>query len=85
MNSVGASSISALILTDVRREEILQSRHEHLDLEKGSLFLPKTRNGRSRHVVLNDAAIDVCKSAPRLDNSTWIFSWQRPDDGCCGC
>jgi integrase len=78
MNPVAASAISALILTGLRREEILQSRHEHLDLENGSLFLPKTKNGRSRYVVLNDAAIDVFKSAPRRDDSPWIFPGKDP-------
>ena len=78
MNPVAASAISALLLTGLRREEILQSRHENLDLEKGLLFLPKTENGRSRYVVLNDAAIDVFKSAPRLDDSPWIFPGKDP-------
>jgi integrase len=78
MNRVAASAIAALILTGLRREEILQSRHEHLDLEKGSLYLPKTKNGRSRHVVLNDAAIEVFKSAPRMLDSPWIFPGKDP-------
>jgi len=78
MNQVAARAISALILTGLRREEILQSRHEHLDLERGSLFLPKTKNGRSRHVVLNDAAIAVFKSATRVGDSPWIFPGKDP-------
>jgi integrase len=80
MNPVAAHAICALILTGLRREEILQSRHEHLnlDLEKGSLYLPKTKNGRSRHVVLNDAAIAVFKSAPRVADSPWIFPGKDP-------
>lgn len=78
MNRVASHAISALILTGLRREEILQSRHEHLDLEKGSLYLPKTKNGRSRHVVLNDAAIAVFESAPRIDDSPWIFPGKDP-------
>jgi hypothetical protein len=49
-----------------------------LDLDKGSLYLPKTKNGRSRHVVLNDAAIHIFKSAPRMLDSPWIFPGKEP-------
>lgn len=77
-NKVAARAIAALILTGLRREEVLQSRYEHLDLSKGSLYLPKTKNGRSRHVVLNDAALEVFKSAPRVPNSPWIFPGKDP-------
>lgn len=78
INPVAASAISALILTGLRREEILQSRHEHLDLEKGALFLPKTKSGRSRYVVLNDAAVEVFRNAPRVSGSPWIFPGKDP-------
>jgi integrase len=78
INRVASHAISALVLTELRREEILQSRHVHLDLEKGSLYLPKTKNGRSRHVVLNDAAIAVFKNAPRIVGSPWIFPGKDP-------
>ena len=78
MNSVAASAINALILTGLRREEVLQSRHENLDLEAGSLYLPKTKNGKSRHVVLNDAAIAVFKNAPHVIGSPWIFPGKDP-------
>ncbi|WP_244937438.1 tyrosine-type recombinase/integrase, partial [Methylobacterium crusticola] len=78
MNVVAGHAISALILTGLRREEILQSRHEHLDLEKRSLYLPHTKSGRSRHVVLNDAAMEVFKSVPRAADSPWIFFGKNP-------
>ncbi|MBA5685927.1 site-specific integrase [Rugamonas apoptosis] len=78
MNRVAANAISALILTGLRREEILRSRHEHLDLEKKSLFLPKTKSGKSRHVALNDAALQIFKSTPRIDGSPWIFPGKDP-------
>jgi integrase len=78
MNIVAGYAISALILTGLRREEILQSRYEHLDLAKRSLYLPHTKSGRSRHVVLNDAAMEVFKSVPRVADSPWIFFGKDP-------
>ncbi len=78
MNRVAGNAISALILTGLRREEVLRSRHEHLDLEKKSLYLPKTKNGRSRHVALNDAALKIFKAMPRVGDSPWIFPGKDP-------
>jgi integrase len=78
MNRVAGNAISALILTGLRREEILRSRHEHLDLEKKSLYLPKTKSGKSRHVALNDAALAIFKATPRINGSPWIFPGKDP-------
>jgi len=72
-NIYAASAIQFLILTGVRREEALKARWEHIDLEKGLLFLPHTKSGRSRHVVLNDAALAVISSLPRVSESPWVF------------
>lgn len=79
VNASASHAIRALILTGLRREEILKSRYEHLDLEKGSLYLPHTKSGRSRYVVLNDAAIEVFKSVPRIVDSPWIFPGRGTD------
>ena len=77
-NVFAANAVCALLLTGLRREEILKSRYEHLDLEKGSLFLPHTKSGRSRHVVLNDAAMVVFRRLPRVPGSPWIFPGKDP-------
>ncbi len=78
MNPVASSAICALILTGLRREEILQSRHENLNLVEGTLYLYKVKNGRPRTVVLNDAAIEVFKNVPRFPDSPWIFFGKDP-------
>jgi integrase len=77
-NVFAANAISALLLTGLRREEVLKSRYEHLDLEKCSLFLPHTKSGRSRHVVLNDAAMAVFRRLPRVPGSPWVFPGKNP-------
>jgi len=72
-NPVAGAAIMLLLLTGCRREEILQARYENLDLDQGLLFLPKTKSGKPRHVILNDAARALLSGLPRIDDSPWIF------------
>ena len=72
-NVYASQAIKLLILTGVRREEAMQARWESVDLEKGFLYLPKTKSGRSRYVTLNDAAKAVLENLPRIVGSPWVF------------
>ena len=78
INPYAAKAIKLLILTGVRREECLQARWVDVDLEQGTLFLPKTKSGRSRYVVLNDAALQLLKELPRVEGSPWVFPGKDP-------
>ncbi|MBV1774536.1 tyrosine-type recombinase/integrase [Burkholderiaceae bacterium DAT-1] len=77
-NQVAASAIMALLLTGCRREEILQARWEHLDIDAGTLYLPTTKAGKSRHVTLNEAAISIFRKQVRVAGSPWIFPGKDP-------
>lgn len=59
-SQVIAAALKFLLLTGIRKEEGLKARWEHVDLEQGTLFLPDTKSGRSRHVLLNPAALGNC-------------------------
>jgi integrase len=64
----GTSSVAALrllIFTGCRLREILDCKWEYLDLERGVLFLPKSKTGK-RTVILNGPALAVLKSLPRV-------------------
>jgi integrase len=58
-NRVAANAIKALAMTGMRREEVLQSKKINLNTDNGTLFLPCTKGGKSRHVILNDRALTV--------------------------
>ena len=53
------------IETAMRRGEILGLRWEHIDLDKGAVFLPMTKNGSSRWVPLSDEAVAKLREAPK--------------------
>ena len=58
-------AIRLLLLTGCRLREILHLRWQDVDIERGLLFLPKSKTGR-KTVVLNGPAIEVLSCLPRL-------------------
>jgi len=77
-NRVIVAALKFLLLTGIRKEEALQARWEHADLERGTLFLPDTKSGKSRHVVLNPAALALLQEQPRLDGNPYVFPGRVP-------
>ena len=77
-NKYAGSAIQFLIMTGVRREEALQAQWVHVDLVQATLFLPKTKSGKSRYVVLNDTALNLLRSLPRIQSSPWVFPGKDP-------
>jgi integrase len=53
-----AAALRLLLFTGCRLREILHLRWEHVDIERGCLFLPDSKNGR-KTVILNAPALTV--------------------------
>ncbi len=49
--------ITLLVTTGARRGEILTAEWTNVNLERKTLFLPMTKNGRSRHIPLSTPAV----------------------------
>ena len=71
-NKVTAAAIKFMLFTGARRSEVLYARWEHVKLEKGVWYLPETKNGRPRHVILNRAARVVLDGIER-NGGPWVF------------
>ncbi len=54
-----------LLFTGARLREILDLKWEYVDLEKGVLFLPKSKTGQ-KIIILNTAAIDILAKLTRI-------------------
>ena len=74
--------IAFLLLTGCRKREVLDARWENIDLERGILKIPLSKNGRPRYVPLSAAACDVLSHARRMahqimgvdgDDAVWVF------------
>lgn len=77
-NRVTVAALTFLLLTGMRKEEALQAKWEALDLERGTLFLPQTKSGKSRHVVLNPDALALVKAQPKRDGNPYLFPGKVP-------
>lgn len=67
------SIIALLLLTGMRVSELLTSRWEHLDVDGRKLFVPTSKNGRSRYVPLSQAALDVVTEMKRSEKTEFLF------------
>lgn len=56
---LSVAAIRMLLYTGCRREEMLSLKWENVRMDEARIFLPKTKNGRSRTVHLNSKAKEV--------------------------
>jgi hypothetical protein len=71
-NVQAVAALKLLLLTGTRREEALQSRWEDVDLNSALWLLKKTKNGKMRHVILNDEAVNLLRDHVRVQGSPWV-------------
>ena len=58
---LSVAAIKLLLYTGGRRNEILSLQWSQVKFDENRLFLPDTKNGRSRSIILNDRALAVLK------------------------
>ncbi len=61
----GIAALRLLLFTGARLREILHLRWEHVDLERGLLFLPDSKTGK-KTIILNAPALAVLRSLERV-------------------
>lgn len=65
MTPSAAAALRLLLFTGCRLREILHLRWEHVDFERGCLFLPDSKSGR-KTVVLNAPSLSVLNGLERV-------------------
>ncbi|NOD37080.1 MULTISPECIES: site-specific integrase [unclassified Ruegeria] len=60
--------LTLALATGMRRGELLSMQWRHVDLERRTVFLPQTKNGRARTVPLSPNAVAVLMDLPRADD-----------------
>jgi integrase len=71
-----AAAVRLLLFTGCRLREILHLRWEHLDIERGCLFLPDSKSGR-KTVVLNAPALAVLNELERI--GPYVVPGENPE------
>ena len=77
-NASAGAAVEFLVLTGVRRGEALAAKWEHVDWTRRTLFLPETKNGNSRYVYLNEAAVELLERLPWRNSSPNLFPGKDP-------
>ena len=72
-NRTAARSILLLLLTGARRNEITFAKWDYVDWKNKTLLVPKSKSGRARVIALNQSAIALLTSTPRIDGNPYIF------------
>ncbi|WP_415902137.1 tyrosine-type recombinase/integrase [Neptuniibacter sp. QD29_5] len=70
--------IALLAVTGCRSGELRLAKHEHLDKHNQILFLPMTKNGRSREVYLSDLAMEIINETPLVPGNPYLFAGRVP-------
>ena len=74
-NIYAAAYIKILLLTGVRRSEGLGMKWEHLRLgdSKPMWYVPHTKSGKSRYVILNPMALQILEALPKIHGNPYVF------------
>ena len=76
-NYYAACYIKFLLLTGARRTEGLNAKWKDIEIandsDKALWFIPQTKSGKSRHVILNTVAVDLLQSISRVEGNPYIF------------
>jgi len=77
-----ANALKLLLMTGLRKMELLSLPWSEVNLEKGSIRLTRTKNGNVRDVVLNSVALELMKEirGNAEPSCPWVFP-ARSGDG----
>lgn len=77
-NEFTSHALWLLLLTGLRRNEILAAKWADIDWDNKTLYIGKTKNGESVLTALSRAAIARLKIIPRLHDNPYIICGELP-------
>jgi integrase len=73
LDTIAIAAIRLLILTGARLREILDAQWQHVDFERGILFLPDSKTGR-KPIYLSAAPLTILAGLPRIEGNPFIIA-----------
>jgi integrase len=71
------SGLWLLLLTGLRKQELLGARRDDIDWERAQLRLPITKSGEEQRIALSTPAIAILQATPELPNNPYILPGQK--------
>lgn len=65
--------VALLLMLGCRKSELLNAKWEHFDLERRTWKIPLSKSGKTRHVPLSTAAVDLLKEVPRWKGCPYVL------------
>jgi len=67
------AAIPLLLLTGLRKRELLSARWENVDLDRGEIRLPSTKSGEAQVRILPRPAVEILRELPSYAESPFVF------------
>jgi integrase len=64
--------VGLLLLTGARVSELLNAEWRHVDVERRAWHIPISKTGKSRHVPLSQAALDLITALPKFKDCPYL-------------
>lgn len=65
--------VPLLLLTGMRKSELLRLQWEHVDLKSGDVLLPATKSGKAQTRQLSKPARELLRFLPRQEDNPYVF------------
>lgn len=72
-----AFALRLLLLTGARKSEIIRARWENVDMERRVLFIPISKSGKSREILLSTEAMKVIRQLRQNSVGPWLFPGRK--------
>ena len=77
LDPFAVAAIRLLILTGARLREILHARWDHIDYERGVIFLADSKTGK-KPIYLSAASLAILASLPRIEGNHFVIPGEKP-------
>lgn len=65
--------VPLLLLTGMRKSELLRARWEHIDFGRGEMLIPETKAGKPQTRKLSPPAVEILRFLPREEDNPHVF------------
>lgn len=69
--------VPLLLLTGLRKTELLRAEWDHVDFDRGEILLPQTKSGKIQTRKLSGPALEILRFLPREEGSPYLFPGRR--------